>query len=70
MKDSGMCVLTLVGGMLLGAAVTALLTPKSGKELRGSIRGLIHDEIARLHQCHCGEAGCHCDTETPQPQQE
>ncbi len=66
MKDSGMCILSLVGGMLVGSAITALLTPKSGKELRGMIGSMIHDEIAKIHQCHCDEAGCHCPTEAQQ----
>ncbi len=48
MKNSGICIATLLGGMLIGSALTMLLTPKSGPEMRKQIRDLLNDELARV----------------------
>lgn len=36
--------LTFLGGMIVGAVIVALTTPKTGKELRGSIRDFVDKE--------------------------
>lgn len=36
--------LTFLGGMIVGAVIVALTTPKSGKEMRGSIRNFVDKE--------------------------
>ena len=41
MKHTGICIASLVGGMVLGSALAMLFTPQSGPELRQSIRDLI-----------------------------
>ncbi len=64
MKDSGMCVVTLLGGMLLGSVLTALFTPKSGKDMRHSIHDIVRNELEKIKQCHCDAHGCSCDAET------
>lgn len=48
MKNTGNSILTLVGGMILGSAITMLLTPKSGPEMRQDIKDLINDEVDKL----------------------
>ena len=38
MKKSSVCLLLALGGAVVGAAVAILVTPQSGKELRGKLR--------------------------------
>ena len=38
MKQSSLCLLSALGGALVGAMVAVLVTPTSGKELRHKIR--------------------------------
>ncbi len=49
MKNPQACMLSFLGGMVLGAAIVALTTPKTGKELRGTIRKTVDDgmDLAR-----------------------
>ena len=46
MKNTGIVIASLVGGMILGSALTMLLTPQSGPELRRQIKGYL-DEAAK-----------------------
>lgn len=39
------CIATFIGGLVLGAAITALVTPRSGPEVRESIRDFAKKEI-------------------------
>lgn len=71
MKNSGICIATLLGGMLIGSALTMLLTPKSGPEMRKQIRDMLNDELARVKdkadkvraevQEEMEELRCRCD---------
>ena len=45
MKISGICFVSLLGGMLVGAAVSMLLTPQSGPELRKAIKNFVDKEV-------------------------
>ena len=45
MKNSGICFVSLLGGMLVGAAVSMLLTPQSGPELRKAIKNFVDNEV-------------------------
>lgn len=45
MKNSGICFVSLLGGMLVGAAVSMLLTPQSGPELRKAIKNFVDKEV-------------------------
>lgn len=56
MKNSTMCLLSALGGALVGAAVAMLITPQSGKELRGKIRKAFNGA-----SCECGSESCDCD---------
>ena len=55
MKNSGLCLITLFGGALVGAAIAMLVTPKTGQEMRDSIRDFVNKEFERV-RCKCGEA--------------
>lgn len=48
MKNSGIVIASLLGGMLIGSAITMLLTPRSGPELRRKIKDLVNDELDRV----------------------
>lgn len=71
MKNSGICIATLLGGMLIGSALTMLFTPKSGPEMRKQIRDMLNDELARVKdkadkvraevQEEMEELRCRCD---------
>lgn len=47
MKNTGIVIASLVGGMILGSALTMLLTPQSGPELRRQIKDFVDEEINR-----------------------
>lgn len=65
MKNSGLCLITLFGGALIGAAVAMLVTPKTGQEMRDSIRDFVNHEIERA-RCKCGDANHNHDAVQPQ----
>ena len=48
MKNTGIAIVSLVGGMIIGSALTMLFTPQSGPELRQKIKDSIDDEIAQI----------------------
>lgn len=48
MKNTGTCLVALLGGMVIGSVVTMLFTPKSGEEMRGSIKDYMQREGDRL----------------------
>lgn len=50
MKNTGIAIASLVGGMILGSALTMLFTPQSGQELRRKIRDLVGDELDRVQE--------------------
>lgn len=62
MKNSTMCLLSALGGALVGAAVAMLITPQSGKELRGKIRHAFNG-MSGDKSCDCGGEPCDCDRE-------
>ena len=48
MKNSGIVIASLVGGMLIGSALAMLFTPQSGPELRKKIKDLVNDELDKV----------------------
>ena len=54
MKQSGLCIITLLGGAMIGAAITMLITPKTGRQMRDSIRDFVNDEWERM-RCKCND---------------
>ncbi|HJC26443.1 YtxH domain-containing protein [uncultured Alistipes sp.] len=67
MKNTGIVIASLVGGMILGSALTMLLTPQSGPELRRKIKDLVGDELDRVQEkigeveTRIDEIRCQCE---------
>ena len=68
MKNTGIAIVSLVGGLIIGSALTMLFTPQSGPELRRKIKDTLDSEIERVKsklseveeqieeaRCRCGE---------------
>ncbi len=60
MKKSSVCLLLALGGAVVGAAVAMLVTPQSGKELRGKLRTAFNHKTHNGH-CECYGDDCDCD---------
>ena len=43
MKNTGIAIVSLVGGLIIGSALTMLFTPQSGPELRRKIKESLGD---------------------------
>lgn len=65
MKQTGLCIVSLLGGALMGAAVAMLVTPKTGRQMRDYLRDLVADEMENL-RCKCHDAAH--TAEAPKPQ--
>lgn len=69
MKNTGIAIVSLVGGMIIGSALTMLFTPQSGPELRRKIKDSLDDEIDRVKEKlseveeQIEEARCRCGKE-------
>ena len=67
MKNTGIAIVSLVGGMIIGSALTILFTPESGPKLRQKIKDSIDDEIDKVKdklgkvEREIEEARCKCD---------
>lgn len=67
MKNTGHSIALLIGGMLVGSALTMLFTPQSGPELRRQIKDLINDEVDKMRDVvdeveqKIEEARCRCE---------
>lgn len=67
MKNTGIAIVSLVGGLIIGSALTMLFTPQSGAELRRKIKDSIDDEIDRVKnklsevEEQIEEARCRCE---------
>ncbi|MBQ8804873.1 MAG: YtxH domain-containing protein [Bacteroidaceae bacterium] len=64
MKQTGLCIVTLLGGALMGAAIAMLVTPKTGRQMRDHIRDFISDEMEKM-RCKCGEHDSHTEVAEP-----
>ena len=66
MKNTGIVIVSLVGGLIIGAALTMLFTPQSGPELRRKIKDTLDSEIDRVKnklsevEEQIEEARCRC----------
>ena len=47
MKNTTLCLFSLLGGVVIGSAVALALAPKSGEEMRGLVRNFLNDEIEK-----------------------
>lgn len=58
------CVVTLLGGAVVGAAMALLFTPCTGKEMRERVCGMMRCKCG----CNCHDCDCHNeDAEIPVP---
>ena len=48
MKNTGIIITSLLGGLIVGWALTMLFTPQSGMETRKQIKDFLTDEIDRM----------------------
>lgn len=66
-ENTGIVIVSLVGGLIIGSALTMLFTPQSGAELRKQIKDLIGDEVDKVREKvdevrgKVEEARCKCD---------
>lgn len=60
MKQTTLCLTTLLGGMIIGSALAMLLTPQSGPELRNNIRELFDREMEKMRQ-EIDKVRCKCE---------
>ncbi len=67
MKNSSLILTSLIGGAIIGSAVTCLLKSAKGMELRHEAHSKIISELKHLHahlsngMCNCSETGeCSC----------
>ncbi len=72
MKNTGICMISLLGGMVVGSALAMLLTPQSGPELRVKIKDWVDEEVEKAKtkaekvqqklKQQLDEARCNCET--------
>ena len=62
MKNTTLCIFSVVGGMVLGSAVALALAPKTGEEMRNFVRGFLNDEIDKWRAAY-KEAMPSCECE-------
>ena len=66
-ENTGIAIVSLVGGRIIGSALTMLFTPQSGPELRRKIKESLGDEIDRMKEKlneveeQIEQARCKCD---------
>mgnify|MGYP000754378811 CR=1 FL=1 len=66
MKNTGIVIASLLGGLIVGSALTMLFTPQSGAELRKQIKDFINDEVDKMKgsvdkvRSELEEARCRC----------
>lgn len=61
MKNTGIIIASLLGGMIVGSALTMLFTPQSGPELRGKIKDFVDEEVKKARAKLDGKEGCECE---------
>lgn len=60
MKQTTLCLTSLLGGMIIGSALAMLLTPQSGPELRSNIRERLEGELEKMRQ-KIDDVRCKCE---------
>jgi len=67
MKNTGIILASLLGGLIVGSALTMLFAPQSGPETRKQIKDFINDEIDKMKETvgkvhdKIEEARCKCE---------
>jgi hypothetical protein len=62
MKQTTLCLLSMLGGAAIGSAVALAFAPKTGKEMRGMVRDFLNEEISKwgAEKGECS-AACGCE---------
>lgn len=61
MKNTTLCIASLLGGMAIGSVLALAFTPKTGEEMRHLVRNFLSDELSKLHNGCCADGTCECD---------
>lgn len=67
MKNTGIAIVSLVSGLIIGSALAMLFTPQSGPDMRRHLKDLIDDEVDKMKekveevQERIEEARCMCN---------
>ena len=62
MKNTTLCIFSVLGGMVIGSAVTLALAPKSGPEMRSFVRDFLNEEIDKWRAAYKDVVpSCNCD---------
>lgn len=48
MKNTGIVIASLLGGIVVGSALAMLFAPKSGSETRGEIKDFLDEELDKM----------------------
>uniref|UniRef100_UPI004056EEC0 YtxH domain-containing protein n=1 Tax=Alistipes sp. TaxID=1872444 RepID=UPI004056EEC0 len=62
MKNTTVCIFSVLGGIVLGSAVALALAPKTGEEMRNYVRNFLNDEIDKWRSAY-KDAMPSCDCE-------
>jgi gas vesicle protein len=62
MKNTTLCIFSVLGGMVLGSAVALALAPKTGQEMRSFVRDFLNEEIDKWRSAYKDAIpSCECD---------
>ena len=62
MKNTTLCIFSVLGGMVLGSAVALALAPKTGEEMRKFVRDFINDEVEKWRLANdISHKSCECE---------
>ncbi len=61
MRQSSLCLLSLLGGAVIGSIVALAFAPKSGSEMRGMVRDLVNEGINKFSTCGADGHKCGCE---------
>ena len=61
MKNSMLCVASVLGGMVLGSAIALAVAPKTGEEMRRLVRDFINDEVEKWRLANGSSKPCECE---------
>ena len=47
MKNSVLCIVSVLGGMVLGSAIALSVAPRTGQQMRSMVRDFINEEVEK-----------------------
>ena len=67
MKNPGINLATLIGGMIIGSAVTMLCATDKGKEFRRKVKAFVKEETQKM-KSEISALHCSCAKDAPEEQ--